>query len=58
MLGSPLTVNDLKGNSLSLGYVIAHTACGVDDKTQDGGLREAHQSVGTRERKKTITLSS
>ncbi len=57
LLGSPLTVNDVKGNSLSLSYVIAHTACGVNDKTQHRGLGEAHQSTGTGERQNTITLS-
>ncbi len=57
LLGSSLAVNDVKGNSLCFSYVIRHAACGVNDKTQDIGLREAHQSAGTWERHNIITSS-
>lgn len=40
---SSLTVNDVKGNSLSLSYVIAHAACGVNDKAEHRGVGKAHQ---------------
>lgn len=46
LLGSPLKVNNVKGNPLCLSYVIIHTACGVNDETEHRGLGDAHQSVG------------
>ena len=57
MLGSPLSVDDVEGNSLGFSYVIAHTACGVNDKTEHRGLGEAHQSVRTQDRPDIITSS-
>lgn len=55
LLGSPLAINDVEGNSLGFSYVIAHTACGVNDKAEHSGLGEAHQSVRTQERLDIIT---
>lgn len=46
LLGSPLKVNNVKGNPLCFSYVITHTACGVDDKTEHRRLGDAHQSAG------------
>lgn len=43
LLSSSSAINNVQGNPFSLGDVVAHAACGVDDEAQHRRLGETHQ---------------